>query len=130
MSYVPPQPPGEFSLPMTPERINWCLAVLGWSRNELARRLSIAETTAAQMMRGNRDTPHRVGVWLETLAQMMLALPTPFLWSDASGVGRQRQLGGFGPQVEAMEAAWDVPEVLNSFDELREELDALRSPDR
>ena len=34
---------------------------------ELARRLDIAESSAAQMCQGKRKIPNRAAVWLETL---------------------------------------------------------------
>lgn len=111
MPYVPPPEPGEFTLPMRPERLTWCLDVLGWTRGELARRLCISETTAAQMTKGTRNIPHRVAVWIDTLTRIMLALPEPIFWSDGEGIGRARHPGGFGPDVDAAEAAWNAPKI-------------------
>lgn len=107
--YVLPEPPGKFALPMTTERINWCLEVLGWSRSELARRLDVSDATASQMIRGKRFTPNRVAVWLESLAQMVRALPTPFLWHEGAGAAAQRHniVGGSGPEIDIIEQSWD-----------------------
>jgi transcriptional regulator with XRE-family HTH domain len=89
---------------MPPDRVAWCLDVIGWSRNEFARRLDVSDTTAAQFVTGKRNCPHRVAVWLETLASMMLALPEPFFWGDNADVGAERHVAG-------IEAAWDRPGV-------------------
>ena len=126
MPYVLPRPPGKFALPMTPERLTWCLDVLGWSRGELARRLDVSEGTTSQMTTGKRNIPHRLAVWLETLAQMQRALPAPFFWQEGSTSGRQRHLvGGGGQEVDAIEVAWDRPKAPNPVAELLGEREDL-----
>lgn len=125
MPYVLPRPPGKFSLPMTHERLNWCLDVLGWSRGELARRLDISDSTAGQMTTGKRNIPNRMAVWLETLAQMQRAMPAPFFWQEGSGTGRQRHIGGAGREVDAAEGAWDKPRMPSPVAELLGEREDL-----
>jgi plasmid maintenance system antidote protein VapI len=59
-------------VPLQAERLRWLLEVIGWSRGELARRLDIAESSAAQMCQGKRNIPNRAAVWLETPAAIHL----------------------------------------------------------
>jgi hypothetical protein len=75
-------------VPLQAERLQWLLEVIGWSRGELARRLDIADSFAAQMCEGKRKIPNRAAVWLETLAAIHLSMPKP-----RSGANRTTRLG-------------------------------------
>ena len=75
-----PPAPVEFSLPLDYRRAQWQLEVIGWSRQELARRLDVSPTKVANWMQGRSFMPNRVGIWLEQLALTMMALPGPLLW--------------------------------------------------
>jgi len=108
--HLPPAP-GPFTLPMTTERMNWCLDAIGWSVGELSRRLDISDASARQMTTGKRFIPYRVAVWLETLAQMMMSIPQPFLWNQHAGASRERHIGGSGPDIDRIEAAWNLPKL-------------------
>lgn len=62
-------------LPMTAERLRWCMHALGWSQGELSRRLGVRESTPAQWASGKKFIPHRVAVWLEGLVRVILTAP-------------------------------------------------------
>jgi transcriptional regulator with XRE-family HTH domain len=108
-----PKAPAPFSVPMDHRRLKWCLEVIGWSRNELARRLDVSESTAAQMVQGKRNIPNRPAVWLETLASIHLALPKPYLWGVSAGEVTPGALrhGSVEEQVAMLEEAFD-PDVI------------------
>jgi transcriptional regulator with XRE-family HTH domain len=93
----------EFTIPMTAERLRWCMAAVGWSRGELARRLNINESTVAHMVQGKRFIPNRIAIWLDTLANVVLSMPTPHLWQEGRTIGAQRHNAG----VQQLEEAWD-----------------------
>jgi transcriptional regulator with XRE-family HTH domain len=80
-----PEPPAPFALPYTGERLVWALAVIGWSKNELARRLNTDEGSVRQMCRNRRLIPDVLGLWLETLAALHQALPQPMGWRSKAG---------------------------------------------
>jgi len=80
--YKPPEPPGEFSLPLTPERLKWQLDVIGWGRGEVAHRLDIDDRKVAAWVVGRSFCPNLVAVWLEKLAQKMLVDPVPPDWNE------------------------------------------------
>jgi transcriptional regulator with XRE-family HTH domain len=101
-----PDPP-EFSIPMTAERLRWCLDVIGWSKNEFANRLTVSHTTGAQWANGRRNIPNRVAIWIDSLAQVHLALPEPYLWGTDDRVGRTRHANATNHQM--LERAWDDP---------------------
>ncbi len=65
----PPEPP---ALPMTKDRMCWCLHAIGWSAHELARRVHSHEASIRQMARGTRAIPDALAFWLEAKANMML----------------------------------------------------------
>ena len=67
--------PEPASLPMTKDRMEWCLHALGWSLMELARRVHTHELSIRQMARGRRDIPDVLAVWLEQRAAHSLADP-------------------------------------------------------
>jgi len=108
-----PSPP-EFTIPMTAERLNWCLETIGWSRSVLAERLDIEGTTVARMCQGKSGIPNRVAVWIDTLAKIVLAVPVPHLWVRNSSIGKMRH----NPGVKGIEAAWNerFPRVRDNTD--------------
>ena len=67
--------PGPAGLPMTKERFQWCMHALGWSLQELARRVHTNEASIRQMARGRRDIPDALARWLEMRAAHSLADP-------------------------------------------------------
>lgn len=67
---------------MTPDRLRECLAHLRWSQRELARALEINEATVRKWARGALPIPGPVEPWLESLAAVHVALPTPPGWAD------------------------------------------------
>lgn len=60
------------ALPMSPDRLRWCMQAIGWSQEELARRLDKDPASIRQMARGRRQIPYVVAVWLEQLAARSL----------------------------------------------------------
>lgn len=79
-----PKPPVPFSLPLDYRRAQWQLEVIGWSRQELGRRLDVSPTKIANWLTGRSFMPNRVGIWLEQLALTMMVLPGPLLWENTS----------------------------------------------
>jgi hypothetical protein len=75
-----PEPPVPFAIPYPSERMSWALDVIGWPARELAQRIHTHEASVRQMLRGRREIPDVLGIWVETLAQMMIALPEPYGW--------------------------------------------------
>lgn len=63
------------SLPMTGTRMRWCLLAIGWSQEELARRIHTHESSVRQMVRGRRDIPDTLAIWLERQVSRMLCGP-------------------------------------------------------
>jgi hypothetical protein len=67
---------------MTPDRLRACLASLGWSIRELARRLGMSETLVRR--RGWLDAegtiPPAVAAWLERIVRTIEANPHPLGW--------------------------------------------------
>lgn len=62
---------------MSSHRLLICLAILGWSVRDLARRADRHQTTAARWAAGISPVPDRVAAWLETLAAFHVAHPAP-----------------------------------------------------
>jgi transcriptional regulator with XRE-family HTH domain len=102
-----PKAPAPFTLPLTTQRLNWQLDVLGWSRNELARRTEVSNSKAAQWVQGKSFLPNRIAVWLEMLTQAMLGLGRPLLWNKDPRVSQAKHDQG----VKAVGEAWDPPTV-------------------
>jgi DNA-binding transcriptional regulator YdaS (Cro superfamily) len=65
---------------MTPDRMRWCLAHIGWSQHALARRLGVREDNVRQMARGARAVPPPIADWLEALGACHAARPLPDGW--------------------------------------------------
>ena len=55
--------------------MRWCLHVIGWSQEELSRRLNTHESTVRQMARGRRPITDTLAIWLEMLAARALHGP-------------------------------------------------------
>ena len=62
---------------MSSYRLLVCLAILGWSERELARRADRHQTTIVRWVRGLSPVPGEVAAWLETLVAFHIANPTP-----------------------------------------------------
>lgn len=59
---------------MTPARFNECLELLHWDTEVLAHILGCDESLTEAFSMGLADVPMKLGVWLDTLAQMHKAL--------------------------------------------------------
>ena len=62
---------------MSSYRLLVCLAILGWSERELARRADRHQTTIVRWVKGLSPVPDEVAAWLETLVAFHIANPTP-----------------------------------------------------
>jgi transcriptional regulator with XRE-family HTH domain len=76
----PGPPPGGFTLPISQSRLLWQLDVIGWSKDELVRRLGVSSQKASNWVKGKSLMPNSVAVWLEMLAQTLAANPKPAGW--------------------------------------------------
>jgi hypothetical protein len=63
--------------PMSPHRLLVCLAVLGWSERELARRTGRHQTTIKRWTGGSGAVDDGTAAWLERLVAFHLAHPAP-----------------------------------------------------
>jgi len=63
--------------PMSPHRLLVCLAVLGWSERELARRTGRHQTTIKRWTEGGGAVDGDTAAWLENLVAFHLAHPAP-----------------------------------------------------
>ena len=72
--------------PMSSHRLLVCLAVLGWSERELARRIGRQQTTIRRWAGGRGAVDDDTATWLEALAAFHLAHPAPrsAVWGKAS----------------------------------------------
>jgi hypothetical protein len=107
MFEFPPEP-GPLELPLTAERLSWQLDVLEWSRQELARRTEVSSTKAQKWVTGQSFMPNRIAIWLEHLAQVMLAIGKPMLWTRDPRMAAAKHPW----LIEAMEHAWDPRALL------------------
>lgn len=64
---------------MSSYRLLVCLAILGWSERELARRAGRHQTTVVRWVKGLSPVPGEVAMWLETLVAFHMAHPAPRL---------------------------------------------------
>ena len=62
---------------MTTDRLSQVLADLGWSSQELARRLNIAERSVRRWLSGQQEVPPGIETWLEAMAALMRSGPPP-----------------------------------------------------
>lgn len=80
--WLEPEPP--VSVPMRATRMRWCLQAIGWSLEELSRRVYTNEASIRQMARDRRSIPDELATWLEAKAAHMLASPQlPENWRAA-----------------------------------------------
>jgi hypothetical protein len=63
--------------PMSPHRLLVCLAVLGWSERELARRTGRHQTTIRRWTGGSGAVDGDTATWLERLVEFHAAHPAP-----------------------------------------------------
>lgn len=62
---------------MSSYRLLVCLAMLGWSVRELARRLACNQTTVMRWTGATSAVPDEVAAWLEALVKYYRANPPP-----------------------------------------------------
>ena len=70
--------PNAAAAPMSPYRLLVCLAVLGWSERELARRTGRLQTIVRRWTNGQSPVPTDIAAWVETLAAFHRAHPAPW----------------------------------------------------
>ena len=76
-SSKPDAGPSASAAPMSPRRLLVCLAVIGWSGHEMARRTGRPQTTVRRWATGEVPVPPDVAAWVETLAACHRAHPAP-----------------------------------------------------
>ena len=64
---------------MSSYRLLVCLAILGWSERELARRADRQQTTVVRWVKGLSPVPGEEAAWLEMLVAFHIAHPAPRL---------------------------------------------------
>jgi len=64
---------------MSSYRLLVCIATLGWSERDLARRTGRRQTTIVRWVKGRSPVPGEVAAWLETLAAFHMAHPAPWV---------------------------------------------------
>jgi len=69
--------PGTPAVTMSSYRLLVCLAILGWSERDLARRTGRQQTTVVRWAKGLSPVPGEEATWLETLAAFHIAHPAP-----------------------------------------------------
>jgi len=69
--------PATPAVTMSSYRLLICLAILGWSDRNLARRIGRQQTTVARWAKGLSPVPGEAAAWLETLAAFHIAHPAP-----------------------------------------------------
>ena len=62
---------------MSSYRLLVCLAILGWSERDLARRADRHQTTVVRWVKGLSPVPGEEAAWLETLVAFHIAHPAP-----------------------------------------------------
>ena len=62
---------------MSSYRLLVCLAILGWSERDLARRTDRRQTTVVRWVKGLSPIPSEEAAWLETLVAFHVAHPAP-----------------------------------------------------
>ena len=78
------------TLPMTPERMRWCMSTIGWSRGQLRRRIHAGDSALGRILTSKRRVPDRLAIWLEYLVK--------------------RTLSSFRGWPDWREAIWEEPE--------------------
>jgi hypothetical protein len=76
------EPPVAFCLPYDGKRLEWAIEIIGWSKNQAAARMMMAEGSFRQMLGNKRLIPDIMGIWFETLAQMHMTFPKPMGWNE------------------------------------------------
>jgi len=71
--------PATPAVAMSSYRLLICLAIIGWSDRNLARRIGRQQTTVVRWAKGLSPVPGEVAAWLETLAAFHVAHPGPRL---------------------------------------------------
>jgi hypothetical protein len=74
------------SLPMSKERLVWCLDAIGWTLEQLANRVHIQEGTVRQMGRGRKPIPDELAFYVEHMAKLVLDTPAPVIQPPAKPV--------------------------------------------
>ena len=69
--------PATAPVTMSSYRLLVCLAILGWSERELARRADRHQTTIVRWVKGLSPVPGEEAAWLETLVAFHMAHPAP-----------------------------------------------------
>jgi len=69
--------PNAVAASISAHRLLVCLAVLGWSERELARRTGRLQTTGRRWTGGQTPVPADVAAWVEVLAAFHQAHPAP-----------------------------------------------------
>lgn len=69
--------PNAPAAPMSPYRLAVCLAIIGWSERELARRTGRLQTTVRRWTAGSPAVPAEVAAWVEAMAAFHRAHPAP-----------------------------------------------------
>jgi len=72
-----PSQPATAQASMSSYRLLVCLAILGWSERELARRADRHQTTITRWVKGLSPVPGEEAAWLEMLAAFHVAHPAP-----------------------------------------------------
>lgn len=62
---------------MSAHRLAVCLAILGWSVRELARRTGEHRTVVSRQLDGTASVPAEIAAWIERLVAAHLANPCP-----------------------------------------------------
>lgn len=71
------QEPATVPATMSSYRLLVCLAILGWSERDLARRADRHQTTVVRWIKGLSPVSGEVATWLETLVAFHMAHPAP-----------------------------------------------------
>ena len=69
--------PANVELPMRTERLKECLAVIGWSKVELSRRLNVRPDTGPDLAKGRKNIPYVAALWIELLAHAFALTEAP-----------------------------------------------------
>jgi DNA-binding transcriptional regulator YdaS (Cro superfamily) len=67
-------------LPMSGARLEYCLDVIGWTPKATSRRLRIHPDCVRQMVKGKRNIPNQLAIWIEKLAAGQPADEYPENW--------------------------------------------------
>jgi transcriptional regulator with XRE-family HTH domain len=60
---------------MTPDRLDECRRILGWTNAELARRLDVREGSIRAWLSGRREIPPNLAHWIEERTRRALEGP-------------------------------------------------------